>query len=420
VARAGSGEPGTFVGVDDARANFGAVTGGTRVLLFTDTYADVNGPSRFVQNMADCARRSGRDLTVFTSTRKACEERVNVVNFKPVAAMQMPGYGLLDVVLPPWRKMLREALRVQPDVVHVSTPGPVGVVGVVAARLMKRPLVGVYHTDFPSYVDRLFEDGVLTRIAACVMQAFYCRFSRLFVRSEEYAGHVRELGLAACGVERLNPGVDLRAFGPGFREMHEGNVGRAAGSDEGHLLEGHATVRVMYCGRVSVEKNLALLARVWPRVVGQARARGIEVELMVVGDGPMRAEFEDACRGARVRFLGFRFGDELARLYASSDLFVFPSVTDTLGQVVLEAQASGVAAVVSDVGGPKEIVKDGVTGLVVEHGSDEAWVEAISGLIANEATRRAMGNAAAEMMAGMSIERSFEHFWRVHEEVAKR
>lgn len=406
--------------MNEATDNFGVQRRGARVLLFTDTYADVNGPSRFVQNMADCALRSGRDLRVFTSTRKACDERVNVVNFAPVGAMRMPGYGFLDVVLPPWRKMLGEALRVQPDVVHVSTPGPVGVVGVVAARLMKRPLVGVYHTDFPSYVDRLFEDGVLTRIAASVMRLFYSRFSSLFVRSEEYAGHLRGLGLVACGVERLRPGVELRAFGPQFGETRSGKVAANALGDGNRVRDDHATVRVLYCGRVSVEKNLALLARVWPRVVEQTRARGIAVELIVVGDGPMRAEFEEACRGMRVRFLGFRFGEELARVYASSDLFVFPSVTDTLGQVVLEAQASGVAAVVSDVGGPKEIVKDAVTGLVVTHGSDEAWVEAVVGLISNEKQRRGMGQAAAEMMAEMSIEKSFEHFWRVHEEVAKR
>src|SRR5690606_6677947 len=121
--------------------------------------------------------------------------------------------------------------------------------------------------------------------------------------------------------------------------------------------------------RVSVEKNLPLLARAWPRARRLAAARGIEAELIVVGDGPHREEMAAALCGERAHFLGFRRGMELSRLYASSDLFIFPSVTDTLGQVVLEAQASGLSALVSDRGGPREVVADGVSGLVIPGGS---------------------------------------------------
>lgn len=390
------------------------VTGGTRVLLWTDTLADVNGPSRFIQNMADCAHASGRDLTVFTSTRKPHASRPNVVNFAPGAAMAMPGYPVLDLVLPPLTAMVRAARRAEPDVMHISTPGPVGFVGVMAAKIMGIPLAGVYHTDFPSYVQRLFEDGVLTRIARACMYMFYGGFGKLFVRSDEYARHVRELALAHCDIERLRPGVDLSSFGTRFRDpsvWQEGVHARPGGE---------APVRVLYCGRVSVEKNLDLLARIWPRVVKRVHAAGREVELVVVGDGPLREDLEGACRGTSVRFLGFRFAEELSRLYASSDLFVFPSVTDTLGQVVLEAQASGLAAIVSDVGGPKEVVRHGVTGLVTPHGSDEAWIGAITELVLDDQRRALMGRAAAAAMEACSIQDSFEHFWGVHETLAHR
>jgi len=116
-----------------------------------------------------------------------------------------------------------------------------------------------------------------------------------------------------------------------------------------------------------------------------------------------------------VVFLGFRHGEELSALYASSDLFVFPSVTDTLGQVVMESQASGLPVLVSDVGGPKEVVEEGRTGFVLPADKPELWAEHIVSLAMDAAKRRAMGDAAHEAMQRLSIERSFEHFWSVHE-----
>src|SRR5690606_10786710 len=118
-----------------------------------------------------------------------------------------------------------------------------------------------------------------------------------------------------------------------------------------------------------------------------------------------------ALRGEGARFPGFRRGVELSRLYASSDLFVFPSVTDTLGQVVLEAQASGLPVLVSDRGGPREVVADGVSGLVIPGGSAVAWAEQIAGLLVDAPLRAQMGPAAAAHAQRFSLERCFEQFW---------
>jgi hypothetical protein len=114
--------------------------------------------------------------------------------------------------------------------------------------------------------------------------------------------------------------------------------------------------------------------------------------------------------------VGFRYGEELAKIYATSDLFVFPSTTDTLGQVVMESQASGMPVIVTDEGGPKEVVLDGVTGRVVPAADTEGWVRAVVESCSDHATRGRMGASAHQFMQEFSMERSFEHFWQVHEQ----
>lgn len=378
---------------------------GVRVLLFTDTLGDVNGVSRFIRNAAGRALEAGHDLRVATSTRLEVPRGANIVNYPPLFATRMPKYEHLELVLPPLVRMLRDAAAHRPDVVHVSTPGPVGLVGLIASRMLRVPIVGVYHTDFPAYVDRLFEDEALTWAAARAMRWFYAPFRSIFARSEGYVASLETLGLARDRVLPLLPGIMTREFHPSHGDR---SCWRRYGSDP-------ASVHVLSVGRVSVEKNLPTLSNVWRRADAVLRARGVNAELIVVGDGPYRAKMEEELAGTRARFLGFRHGGELCRLYASSDLFVFPSVTDTLGQVVMEAQASGLPVIVSDRGGPKEVVQDGVTGHVVGHRDPAAWTERVVALACDTQRRREMGARAHESMQGYSMERSFDHFWSVHE-----
>ena len=140
--------------------------------------------------------------------------------------------------------------------------------------------------------------------------------------------------------------------------------------------------------------------------------------MVVVGDGPYRERMEAELSGTRATFLGFRHGQELARLYASADIFAFPSTTDTLGQVVMESQSVGLAVIVTDQGGPAGVVDDGVTGFVVPADQPGVWAERIVELAENEDKRKAMGRAGIEKMAPMTIQHSFLDFWRVHEEAA--
>lgn len=382
-----------------------------RVLLFTDTLGDVNGVSRFIRDAAGCALSVGRDLTVLTSTRFELPQAPNIVNADPILAVQMPRYENLELVWPPARKMLRFAADFRPTAIHVSTPGPVGMVGRVAARRLRVPLLGTYHTDFPAYIERLFELEALTWLSRSTMSNFYRPFDVVFTRSQEYREAVQSLGVPPDRLETLRPGFRTDLFQPRFRDP----------SIWQRLTPGDAapdTLRFLSVGRVSVEKNLPFLARAWRQADAILRSRSVAGSLIVVGDGPYRERMQAELAGTRTHFLGFKHGQELSTLYASSDLFLFPSTTDTLGQVVLEAQCSGVPVLVTDQGGPRSVIQDGVTGNVLTAESPKPWVDAIVALALDPHKRRAMGNAAQAHASTMTIDNSIDHFWSIHERLS--
>jgi glycosyltransferase involved in cell wall biosynthesis len=375
-----------------------------RVSLFTDTFYDINGVCRFIQNVAERAHESGRDLEVITSTRKTGALMPNVYNFEPAFAMKLPKYDNLDMCLPPVMKILRHLDQHQPDVIHISTPGPVGCVGFLAAKMLRIPVLGVYHTDFPAYIDRLFDDYGMTSLCQKFMRFFYKPFSAIFTRSDDYVDALAGLGLPRERMVSLMPGFDASVFHARHRDP----------AVWGRLGLPERSVKVLYVGRVSVEKNMPFLSGVWKSVRKRLKDAGVDAHLVIVGDGPYREKMEAELRGKDAAFLGFRHGAELSAIYASSNLFVFPSTTDTLGQVVMESQGSGLPVIVTDQGGPKEVVEHGRTGFVLSAADADAWVEHLTTLITDHARRAEMGAAAHQSMQRYGLEHSFEHFWDVH------
>jgi len=382
----------------------------TRVLKFTDTLADINGVCRFIQNIAQTAHDTNRELKVFTSTRLDMPQVDNLVNFTPIFAMKMPGYDTLDFALPPLIAMLRAADEFRPTVIHISTPGPVGMAGMLAAKLMRTPIVGVYHTDFPAYIDELFDNRFASSAIRLLMGTFYKQFSFVFSRSADYAHRLESLGINKDKLIRLTPGFDDTKFDATLRDPS--------------VWDQHAiardSIKAVFCGRVSTEKNLPMLEAIWPKVVERVEQAGKSIDLIIVGDGPYRTQMESNLKDHHAHFLGFRNGIELATLYASCDLFIFPSTTDTLGQVVMESQASGLPVIATDQGGPKEIIDDGSTGFVLpvdQLDSDERWIQTIVELALDDPKRKTMGAAGIEAMKSYTFAESFKHYWQVHERV---
>lgn len=376
-----------------------------RLMLFTDTLGDVNGVSRFIRNMGHESLKAGHEMLIATSTRFEIPPEACFYNCKPKFATKMPKYPELDFVIPNRGELVRRAEAFAPDVVHVSTPGGVGKVGRDFAKKRGIPIAGVYHTDFPAYLEHLFHDEMYGTVTAQYMKYFYKPFKLILSRSEQYMESLEKLGFSRSRMAKLEPGIQLDDFDAKHKD--------ASAWDEYGLSRD--SVKVLYVGRISTEKNLPMLTAIWPQVRERARAAGVDARLVIVGGGPYLNEMKSALGGHGAVFPGFKHGTELAMLYASADMFVFPSLTDTLGQVVLESQASGIPVIVADQGGPKEVVDDGLTGRVLPGDKASAWVDAVSELVIQHDKRKTMGAAGVPWSKNFSITASFEKFWAAHE-----
>ncbi|MBV8779867.1 MAG: glycosyltransferase [Phycisphaerae bacterium] len=370
-----------------------------KIGLFTDTLDEINGVARFIRDMGEQAKRGGRQLMVHTCTDSPREmPSIERKNFKPLLSREMPYYSDLKLNLPPLLEILEWADRQQFDAIHVSTPGPMGLCGLIVSKMLRVPLLGTYHTDFPAYVDNFARDHRVTNATIAYMKWFYERTAVVFSRSNEYRYKLHDLDVPDEKLRTIQPGVNTDKFSPD----HATNPWPALGVRQ--------PKRLLYAGRVSVEKNLPFLAIVFERLC-QMRT---DTALVVAGDGPYLAEMKKQLAGLPAYFLGVQNDAQLGQLYASSDLFVFPSRTDTLGQVVMEAQASGLPVLVSDEGGPKEMMLDDVTGQSLDATNSDAWLSAIDDLLTDDARRIRLGKAAAQRLSQRSLANTFASFWSAH------
>jgi len=370
-----------------------------RVAVFTDTFDEINGVSRFVRDMAAQAHADGHALTVHTCVDRPTADVPFRKNFAPLLSRPLPGYKDLPLSVPPLAEVLEWADRQQFDAVHVDTPGPMGLCGVAVAKMLHVPLLATYHTDFPAYVHSFTADHRLTTATAGYMKWFYGRPDVVFSRSRKYEVDLRAMGVADARLAHTPPGIDTEKFNPQHRDER---TWQRLGVGE--------RFKLVFVGRVSVEKNLPLLAEAFARLC----RRRSDVALVVAGDGPYAGKMKAALAGLPAYFLGFQNDAQLAPLYTGGDLFVFPSRTDTLGQVVVEAQAAGLPVLVSNDGGPKEVMDDGITGLVLPATDAGVWVDAIDRLLDDEPRRLRMARSAPTRMARYSLAHTFAAFWAEH------
>jgi glycosyltransferase involved in cell wall biosynthesis len=328
----------------------GEAPGGKKA-WFTDTLTDVNGVAKTVRTLAGLARRRGRHLVAITCGEDNPPPDLAVRDFRPFAQFPIPGYETQTLALPPLLEVLEHCERERYSEILISTPGPLGLVGLAAGKLLGIPVTGIYHTDFPLYVRHLAGSATLEEMTWTYMRWFFGSMQRVFVASRCYLDVLAEHGLDRARMSLLPRGVDAEFFHPGKRDPA---FYRRFGIDA-------AAFKFLYVGRVSREKNLDALLTSFLGFLDTGR----RAQLVVVGDGPYLKELAGRYRRPEILFTGFLHGEDLARAYAGADLFVFPSTSDTFGNVVLEAQAAGLPAIVSDRGGPQEIVQPGGSGLVV-------------------------------------------------------
>jgi glycosyltransferase involved in cell wall biosynthesis len=276
---------------------------------------------------------------------------IEVLGTDPAVDRRLPSVAEIDVPFYPGLRIGVPSLPVAVqaladggfDAVHVCTPGPAGISGALLARALGLPLIGSYHTELTAYAGVRSGEQRLADAMALAVAAFYGACEVVLSPSPASDAALAAIGVCDDRVQRWDRGVDTSRFDPSLRD---------AGALPGEI-------NVLYSGRISNEKGVELLAESFLR----AREREPRLHLILAGGGPE----EDILRerlGRAATFLGWLEGRELARTYASADVLLFPSETDTFGQVILEAQASGLPVVAVAQGGPLSLIEDRVSGLL--------------------------------------------------------
>jgi glycosyltransferase involved in cell wall biosynthesis len=364
---------------------------------FTDTLEDVNGVATTIRKMTAAGAAAGKELIIVTSRGNLQVSDIPIKNFPPIGEFELPEYELQKLSFPPILQMLDYIQREKFTEIIISTPGPVGLTGLLAAKMLNLRTSGIYHTDFPQYIRILTEDNFLESVAWRYMHWFYGQLDTVFVNSEEYRQSWIKRGFDPTKLKIFPRGLDTELFHPARRDPA---FFEKFGAQNGE-------VRLLYVGRVSREKDLDLLATAYRRL----RDEGLSIQLFVVGHGPYSEEFSRSLPEAF--FTGYLTGKDLAAAYASADIFVFPSTTDTFGNVIIEAQASGVPVVVSDAGGPKELVTDNETGLITKSHDVDDFVRAIRMLVVDPPLRERMGSRARKSVIDRTWPAAFRKFWSI-------
>ncbi len=305
----------------------------------------------------------------------------------PAAAeLEVPFYEGMRLGVPGLTDMVETLAEGRYDLLHVTAPGPAGIAATLLSRVTGMPLIGSYHTELAAYAGLRSGNGGLELMANAALGAFYGAPSVVLSPSPAADRSLTRLGVDAARIGRWERGVDISRFDPekADREAYPGEL------------------KVLYAGRLTREKGVDLLAESFLL----ARRADPRLHLLVAGGGPEEGELRRRL-GDKATFLGWLEGEELARAYASADLFLFCSRTDTYGQVVVEAGASGLPVVAVAEGGPASLIENRHTGMLCRPDADQ-----IAGVVLQLASspllRRHLGASAARAARARSWERALE------------
>ncbi|MBK8260855.1 MAG: glycosyltransferase [Nannocystis sp.] len=379
------------------------------VAIFSDTIDEFNGVSLGLRRIVREMRRSGKSVHLCgVETGKVPPEPDApwIARFATLGNFPLTIDGG-EIILgwPSLVDLVRWLDAHEIDLVQVSSPGPIGVVAMLACYILGIPIVGQYHTNVADYTAMILRDPTIERIVRAYARMFYNAVEKVLVPSHAAGELIARQGVRQEKIHVIPRGVDADFFHP---RMRDPEFWRAYG------LRGQGTL--LYVGRVSVEKSVPFLAQLFRQLI----EAGEQVELAIVGDGPWLPEMKRELAGLPVAFTGYLKGAELARAFASADLFVFPSTTDTFGNVVLESLASGVPALVADEGGPGEIVRHNETGWVLPALDLPRWTEAVRELLARPTVRAQMGLTGRAYAESCTHQRAQEVLWGHYDRIIER
>jgi glycosyltransferase involved in cell wall biosynthesis len=370
---------------------------------FTDTFYDVNGVAQTLQQQVQTALKHDKHLTIITCDARTEKTGEGVKNFTPTGVYEIPEYTEQKLYYPPFLEMLEYCYDQGFTHIHSATPGPIGLAALAIAKILKLPLTSTYHTQFPQYAQYLTGDDFIEDLTWKFMIWYYDQMDQIYVSSQNSFDELTERGIKAEKIRIMPRGINTEIFHPSKR----------CNILTSNFKVTEDALKFLYVGRVSREKNLPILVNAFKSLC----KTGEKVHLTVVGDGPYADEMKILLKNYPVTFTGYLSGEPLCRVYASADLFVFPSTTDTFGNVVLEAQASGLPVIVSDLGGPCENMLDQQTGMIVKSDDEPALLSAMQQFLNTPGLRSQMAERARAYMEDRSFENAFIQSWEFYKEM---
>lgn len=369
-----------------------------KIALFTDTfYPEINGVAGTLKRYTEYLDSQNISYKIFAPNTQSNQYALSHIHtFKSFPFFLYPECRL---AFPNLLDIKSELLSFGPQLIHVATPFNIGLCGVYYAKKLNIPLVGSYHTDFNYYL-QYYDLQFLAKYLWKYLNWFHRHFKKIFVPSIETMSQLKHHGFT--NLELWPRGVDCRNFHPNYNKQ---TVRKKLGIQKKYLLT--------YVGRLAPEKNVDLvlsIAKSLPAEINQ------DVQWLIVGDGPLRTELQKEAP-ANMVFTGYLQGEALVEAYAASDIFVFPSSSETFGNVVLEALACGTPVVGANSGGVKSIVQSGLTGKLVEPGNVSEFIYSILVLLKHDSLRYQMGMEGRKYALTQKWEGIFENLLSSYDDV---
>ncbi len=367
-----------------------------RIAIFTETFLPkVDGIVTRLKHTVEHLQNFGNEVCVFCPDGGLREYKGAKV--EGVSGFPLPLYPELKLAFP--RPSMREAIEsFRPDLIHVVNPAVLGLGGIYYSRSLNIPLIASYHTHLPKYLEH-YNLGMLEGVLWELLKAMHNKASLNLCTSTAMQQELTEHAIER--VEVWQRGVDTETFRPDLR-----SVEMRSRLTQGHTDSHPDAPILIYIGRLSAEKEIDRIKPVLESIPG--------ARLALVGDGPHREDLEKHFAGTATHFVGYLAGEELGAAYASADAFIFPSRTETLGLVLLEAMAAGCPVIAANAGGIPDIVTDGINGFMFDPADERGAIVATQKLLGMKAERELLRHNArveAERWGWEASTKQLERFY---------